>query len=342
MSLPRKVPGTKFTYPASDPSAEQRPGQYGQIRVMTGSAGVALGSEIAEYIDATLTQRDIIRFSNENIFVKLKNSVRGRDVYVIQGMGSPVNDNIMELFIIINTLKLDSAGRITVILPYYPYGRSDKKDQPRVPIAARLIADLIQTAGADRYMTIDLHAGQIQGFFSIPGDVLTAFHLIGDYFIEKNLQNASVVSTDLGFAKKGRNYAQKLEMPLVVVEKRRSGNQDKAEVMSLLGDIEGRDAIIIDDECDTGGTLANAVRTVKENGAKDVYVAFTHPVFSGAAVDLLSTLPIREIVTTNTIPIPDGKREKLNNLTILSIAPLLSEVIMRAHDGRSVGELFSE
>jgi ribose-phosphate pyrophosphokinase len=209
-----------------------------------------------------------------------------------------------------------------------------------VPITARLMTDMIQVAGADRYITIDLHAGQIQGFFSIPGDVLTAFHLISDYFADKQLSNAAVVSTDLGFAKKGRNYAAKLNVPLVVVEKRRRGNRDGTEVMSLLGDINGLDAIIIDDECDTAGTMVEAVNTVKEHGAKDVYIAFTHAVLSGKAVERLAAAPIKEIVVTNTLPIPPHKR--LPNMTILSVAPLIAEVIMRAHEGRSVGELFNE
>lgn len=344
MTTLRKVPGTKFAY---DPSKNGRtqddppPGQYGHIKLYANNAGLGLGQEIADYLNIPLSEREVTRFSNENIFVKLNSSARGQDVYLIQSFTSPLSDNIMELLVTLNTLKLDSAGRITVVLPYYAYGRSDKKDQPRVPITARLLADLIQVAGADRYMTIDLHAGQIQGFFSIPGDVLTAFHLISDYFADKQLTNAAVVSTDLGFAKKGRNYAVKLGMPLVVVEKRRViGNKDKTEVMSLLGDIDGMDAIIIDDECDTGGTMTEAVRTVKDHGAKDVYVAFTHPVLSGKAIEKLAACDIKEIVMTNTLPIPPEKM--LPNMTVLSVAPLLAEVIIRAHEGRSVGELFKE
>jgi ribose-phosphate pyrophosphokinase len=199
---------------------------------------------------------------------------------------------------------------------------------------------MLQVAGANRYMTIDLHAGQIQGFFSIPGDVLTAFHLISDYFLNKQLTNSAVVSTDLGFAKKGRNYAEKLNMPLVVVEKRRKGNKDKTEVMSLIGEIAGLNAIIIDDECDTGGTMVEAVNTVKAAGAKDVYVGFTHGVLSGKAVERLASAPIKEIVVTDTITLPPGKR--LPNMSVLSVAPMLAEVIKRAHEGRSVGEIFNE
>ncbi len=337
----RKVPGTKYTPPDTPPGAHSPvPGQYGAVRLYAGTASDGLGQEIAEYIGTKLGGIVIERFSNENIFIRLKNSVRGQDVYLIQCMAPPLSDNIMEMLIMMDTLKRDSAGRITLVIPYLPYGRSDKKDQPRVPITARLLADMIQMAGADRYVTIDLHAGQIQGFFTIPGDVLGAFHLISDHFADKELDNAVVVSTDLGFAKMARNYAAKLNMPLAFVEKRRMGNKGESEVMSLIGDVQGRDVVIIDDECDTGGSMANAVTTVRDNGARDIYVAFTHAVLSGNAVEKLSGLKIKEIVTTNTVPLPPHK--KLDNMVVLSVAPLLSEVIMRAHDGRSVGELFDE
>ncbi len=338
---PRKVPGTKLVYTDS-PNSNSPPGQYGEIKLYAGSASQKLGEDVAAYLGVQLGQRALKKFSNENIFVRLTSSVRGQDVYLIQGMASPVSDNIMELLITLDTLKRDSAGRITAVIPYFAYGRSDKKDQPRVPITARLLADMIQVAGADRYITIDLHAGQIQGFFSIPGDVLTAFHLISDYFIDKDLKNAVLVSTDLGFAKKGRNYAARLNMPLAVVEKRRTGNGDQTEVLSLIGDVADMDVIIIDDECDTAGSVENAVNTCKENGARDVYVAFTHAVLSGPAVERLAALPVKEIVTTNTLTIPESTTQQLPNMTVLKIAPLIAEVIMRAHEGRSVGELFDE
>ena len=341
----RRVPGTKFV-PPKNPSSHtgltgtDTPGQYGAIRLYTGSAAGSLGDEVARYIGINLSGADILRFSNENIFIRLNSSVRGQDVYLIQGTAAPVSDNIMELLIMLDTLKRDSAGRITAVVPFLAYGRSDKKDQPRVPITSRLLADMIQLAGADRYITIDLHAGQIQGFFSIPGDVLTAFHLISDYFADKQLQNATVVSTDLGFAKKARNYAVKLDMPLAFVEKRRTGNRDQPEVMGLIGEVEGKDVVMIDDECNTAGSLESAVKTVREHGGQDIYLAFTHAVLSDSAVERLRNMNVKEIVTTNTIHIPDEKR--LPNMRILSIAPLIGEVIMRAHDGRSVGELFNE
>jgi ribose-phosphate pyrophosphokinase len=338
---PRKVPGTKYTPPAMPIGAQSPiPGQYGGVRLYAGTASGDLGQGIAEYIGTKLGGCVVERFSNENIFIRLNNSVRGQDVYLVQCMTPPLSDNIMEMLIMMDTLKRDSAGRITLVIPYLPYGRSDKKDQPRVPITARLLADMIQMAGADRYVTIDLHAGQIQGFFTIPGDVLTAFHLISDHFLDKELDNAVVVSTDLGFAKMARNYAAKLNMPLAFVEKRRTGNKGDSEVMSLIGDVQGMDVVIIDDECDTAGSMVNAVTTVREYGARDVYVAFTHAVLSGMAVERLSRLEIKEIVTTNTVPLLPHK--KLDNMVTLSVAPLLGEVIMRAHDGRSVGELFDE
>jgi ribose-phosphate pyrophosphokinase len=238
----------------------------------------------------------------------------------------------------LDTLKRASADRITAVIPFYSYGRTDKKDQPRVPITARLIADMITVAGADRFVTIDLHAGQIQGFFSIPGDELTAFHLLSDYFLEKNLPNAVIVAADLGFAKKGRNFAQKLHLPMAFVEKRRTGVD--SEAVTLIGDVWGKNVLIVDDEIDTASSVSEAVNIVKEHGAEDVYLSFTHPTFSPPATEHLRDLPIKEIVTTNTIPILPEKM--LPKITVLSVAPLLGEVIRRIHKGISVGELFNE
>jgi len=288
----------------------------------------------------------VIQFPNENIFVKLKSSARGQDVYVIQTTSSPVHYNLMELLIMIQTLRLDSAARITAVVPYLAYGRSDKKDQPRVPITARLVADMIEIAGADRYMTFDPHAGQVQGFFSIPGDVLTASHMISDHikdYLFNGMVNPVVVATDLGFAKKGRNYALDMDVPIAFIEKRRVGNEAKAEALTLIGEVHDRDVIIVDDEVDTGGSVAQAVNVVKEHGARDVYLAFIHPIFSKDAVEKLASLPIKQIVTTDTVPIPEEKMKLLEGrITILSIAPMLGEVIQRAHEGRSVGEMFNE
>ncbi len=313
---------------------------YGDIKLFAGSASQDLAQEISDYLGVPLSGYDLIEFPNENLFIRLHGSVRGQDVYVIQTMGFPVHRNLMELLIMIDTLKRDSAGRITAVFPYMAYARSDKKDQPRVPITARLVADMIEVAGADRYITIDLHAGQIQGFFSIPGDVLTAFHMLSDYFLAKELDNVVVATADLGFAKKGRNFAAKLGTPLAFVEKRRVGDDPLAMATNIIGDVEDRDVIIVDDEVLTGGSMCEAVKIVKEHGARDVYLSFTHALLVPPSVQRFQELPIREIVTTNTLPIPPEKR--LPNMTVLSVAPLLAEVILRAHEGRSVGELFNE
>ncbi|MGQ0603563.1 MAG: ribose-phosphate diphosphokinase, partial [Anaerolineales bacterium] len=235
---------------------------YGQIKLFAGTASPVLAAEIAQYLNVPLSGRDIIKFPNENIFVKLHASVRGQDCYVIQSTSVPVSDNLMELLITVQTLKLDSAGRITVVVPYLCYARSDKKDQPRVPITARLVADMVQVAGADRYITLDLHAGQIQGFFDIPGDVLTAFHIVTDYFagIRPHMTDPVIVTADLGFAKKGRNFAAKLGCSMAFIEKRRTGNDANAHAMTVIGDVQDRDVIIVDDEVDTGGSVAQAVQ----------------------------------------------------------------------------------
>jgi len=311
---------------------------YGEIRLFSGTANQLLAEEIARYLNVSLDGVDIIEFPNENIFIRLHQSVRGQDVFVIQPTCAPVNYNIMELLIMIDTLKRASADRITAVIPFYSYGRTDKKDQPRVPITARLIADMITVAGADRFVTIDLHAGQIQGFFSIPGDELTAFHLLSDYFLKKNLANAVIVTADLGFAKKGRNFAQKLHIPMAFVEKRRTGVD--SEAVTLIGDVRGKNVLIVDDEVDTASSVSEAVNIVKEHGAEDIYLSFTHPTFSPPALERLRELPIKEIVTTNTVPISPEKM--LPNMTILSVAPLLGEVVRRIHKGISVGELFNE
>ena len=319
---------------------------YGDIKLYGGSGSPELAQKIADYLEQKLSPREVIQFPNENIFIKLRSSTRGQDVYVIQTTSSPVHYNLMELLIMIQTIRLDSAARITAVVPYLCYGRSDKKDQPRVPITARLVADMLESAGADRYMTFDPHAGQIQGFFSIPGDVLTASHMISDH-IKTNMLNEMkepvVVATDLGFAKKGRNYALDLDLPIAFIEKRRIGNDAKAEALTLIGDVQDRDVIIVDDEVDTGGSIAQAVHVVKNNGARDVYLAFIHPIFSRNAAQRLAELPLKHILTTDTVSIPPDKMKFLEGkVTILSVAPMLGEVIRRAHEGRSVGEMFNE
>jgi len=313
-------------------------GMYGELAIFSGNANPDLAKEICDYLGVQLRAMKITTFPNENIFVQLHRSVRSQDVFVIQPTCSPVNRNIMELLIILDTLKRASAGRITAVMPFFAYGRSDKKDLPRVPITARLLADLIGVAGADRFMTIDLHAGQIQGFFSVPGDELTAFHLLSDYFLEKKIPNAVIVSADLGFAKKARNFAEKLHLPMAFIEKRRTGVTSTA--LTVIGDVRGKNIILVDDEVDTAGSMTQAVSILKASGAEKIYACCTHATLSPPAVERLRQCPLEEFVTTNTERIPPEKR--LPNMTILSVAPLLGEVIRRVHLGISVGELFNE
>lgn len=310
---------------------------HGSIKLFSGTGCPELAEEISQYLGVPLSGRDVVVFPNENIFVRLHESVRGQDVFLIQTTSSPVNHNLMELLIFLDTLKRASPDRITAVIPYLAYTRSDKKDQPRVPITARLVADMIGVAGADRYITLDLHAGQIQGFFSIPGDVMTAFPILVDYFRAKQLQNAVVVAADLGFAKKARNLAMELDLPLALVEKRRTA--DHATALTLVGDVSGCDVIIVDDEVDTGSSMEEAVAIVQKCGAREIYLSFVHAILSPPAVERLRRLPVKEIITTNSVRIPPEKR--LPNMTVLSVAGLLGEVIRRVHEGCSVGEMFS-
>lgn len=310
-------------------------GLRGRIVLFACSASKALGDEVAAYLGVTAGRYDRVVFPNENIFLRLRESVRGQDVYLVAQLGTPVHDNMFELLSMIDTVKRDSAGRINVVIPYYPYARSDKKDQPRVGIAARLFANMLEVAGADRYMTVDLHAGQIQGFFNIPGDALQAFHLMTKYVHEKQIPDLAVVSTDLGFAKKARNWAERLGASLVIIEKRRTSNDSKSEALSIIGEVAGMNALLVDDEVLTGGSVTNAVNLVRREGAKDVYLAFTHAYLASPATERLAALDLKEIITTNTLPVPVEKQ--LPNMTVLSVAPLLGEVILRSHEGRSVG-----
>ncbi|MGD0877582.1 MAG: ribose-phosphate pyrophosphokinase [Anaerolineales bacterium] len=320
--------------------------EHGGIKLYAGTASGELAQKVADYLGEILCGRDIVEFPNENLFVKLHSSVRGQDVYVIQHTASPVHRNLMELLILLQTLRLDSAARITAVVPYLCYGRSDKKDQPRIPITSRLIADIIQIAGADKYMTLDPHAYQIQGFFSVPGDVLNASTILVDYIKENlrsYLKDPVVVTVDLGFAKKGRNFAYGIDAPIAFIEKRRVANDAKSQALTIIGDVKDRDVVLVDDEVDTGGSIDQAVTLVKQNKARRVYVAFVHPIFSANAAERLAALPVTEFITTDSVPIPIEKREVFGKrLTILTVAPLIGEVIRRAHEGRSVGQMFNE
>jgi len=309
-------------------------GLYDQLTIFGGNSNPELTRAICAYIDIPPGRIEVFKFSNENIFVRIGESVRENDVFVIQSFSSPVNESIMELLIIIDALKRASAGRITAVIPYYAYGRTDKKDQPRVPITARLIADMITVAGADRILTVDLHAGQIQGFFNIPVDEMTALPILARYFQEKRLENPVVVSPDLGSTKRARNFAEELDAPLAIIEKRRLGNDDRTEVLNLIGSVDDAQVILIDDEIDTAGSITQAAELCIARGAREVYAACTHPVLSGPAVERLALSPIKEVVVTDTIPLPPHKR--LDKITVLSVAPLLGESIQRIHTGASV------
>ena len=309
-----------------------------ELSIFTGNANRPLAGAICRELRIPLGDADVFQFSNENIFVKINENVRGRDVFVVQPFSAPVNRSIMELLIMIDALKRASSARITAVIPYYAYGRTDKKDQPRVPITARLIADCITVAGAQRVLTMDMHAGQIQGFFNIPVDELTAQILQARHFAQLELEDLTVVSADEGFAKKARRLADRLNAPLAIIEKRRLGNNGCIEAMGIIGNVEGRHALVVDDEIDTAGSLTQAVRVVHEHGARDIYCCATHGVFSGPAIERLSRAPIKEIVITDSIPLTDHKR--LPSMTMLSVAELFAGAISRIHDGRSVTELF--
>ncbi len=308
------------------------------LSVFSGNANRPLAAAICKHLRIPMGDADVFQFSNENIFVKINNNVRERDVFIVQSFSSPVNRSIMELFIMIDAFKRASASRITAVIPYYAYGRTDKKDQPRVPITARLIADCITVAGANRVLTMDMHAGQIQGFFNIPVDELTAQLILSRYFASKHLKDFTVVSADEGFAKKARQIADRLQSPLAIVEKRRLGNEGQTEVMGIIGNVDGRDAIIVDDEIDTAGSITQAARVVRERGARDIYICATHAILSGPAVDRLRAANVKEIVFTDSIPLPDDKH--LPNMTVLSVADLFAGAIRRIHEGGSVTELF--
>ena len=309
-----------------------------ELKGFTGNAHPALAEAIVEYLGIPLGKCEVFQFSNENTFVRILENVRSRDTFVVQPLSSPVNSNLVDLLIMIDALKRASAGRITAVIPYFGYGRTDKKDQPRVPITARLVADLLTVAGANRVLTVDLHAAQIQGFFNIPVDELTALYVLGNYFQEKALDNLVVVATDIGATKRARDLAAKLNAPLAIMEKRRLGNDDKVETLNVIGEVKGCTALTVDDEIDTAGTLVGVVNTLLKRGAKAVYSCCTHPILSGPAIKRITESPVKEVVVTDTVPIKDGKM--LEKIVTLPIAPLLGEAIRRIHTGQSVGAMF--
>ena len=311
-----------------------------ELKVFSGTAHPMLARAVCDYLGVEQGRAQVFKFSNDNTFVQYQENIRAQDVFIIQTFAHPVNDRIMELLIMLDAARRASAGRITVVVPYFAYGRSDKKDQPRVPITARLIANLIEVSGADRVLTVDLHAGQIQGFFNIPMDELTADAMLARHFKDRAIGDLVVVATDVGGGKHARNMARHLDTSMAIVEKMRAGNNDRVEAVNLIGEVEGRNALIVDDEIGTGGTVVATAEALVEHGAKDIYCCATHAVYAGQATSLLERSPIREIVVTDTLPLSEEARATKTGT--LSVAPLLGEAIRRIHTGTSVGAMFEE
>ncbi|MFH1645094.1 MAG: ribose-phosphate pyrophosphokinase [Candidatus Omnitrophota bacterium] len=305
--------------------------------VFSGNTHMELAKEICECLDIELGDMLLSEFSEGEVKLKIRHNVRGKDVFVIQPTSPPVNKSVVELLIIIDALRRASARRITAVVPYYGYARQDRKDQPRVPITAKLMANLITTAGADRVLTVDLHAGQIQGFFDIPLDHLYAVNVMVDYFKTKDIKDLVIVSPDVGGIKMARSYAKRLKAGLAIVDKRRRNDVD-AQVMHILGDVKGKNVVIVDDIIATAGSLVEAVSALKTKGAKDIYVAISHPLLCGPALERIKGADIKELVVSNTIPVPPEKM--LPNIKVLSTAPLLAEAIKRIHNEQSISILF--
>ncbi len=314
-------------------------GTYSDIVLISGNSNIPLSKEISQYLDIPLCATEIKKFEDGEISVRISESIRGSDVFILQPTSPPVNDNLMELLIIIDALKRASAGRINVVMAYYGYARQDRKDKSRVPITAKLVADLISVAGADRVISIDLHADQIQGFFDIPLDRLQAMPIIADYILTHNfdLNKLVVVSPDVGSVKRTRSLAERLGVPMAIIDKRRP-KENIAEVMNVIGDVNGKDVIMIDDIIDTGGTLVGAAEALKNLGAEHIFAACTHALLSGPAIERIKNSPIDKLVATNTIPLSEEK--KIDKIEIVSVAGLIAKAIQRVHEGKSVSILF--
>lgn len=311
----------------------------GDLKIFSGSSHPELARAICEYNELPLGAVEIVKFSNENIKVRILENVRGSDVFVIQTSSPPVNEAIMELLIMIDALRYASANRITAVLPYLPYARSDKKDQPRISITARLMADILQTAGADRILTMDLHSPQIQGFFRIPIDQLIAAPLICDSLRDRDLGNTILVASDVGESKTIGRYANRLNLPIAIIDKRRYGDDEKAKAVHLIGEVAGKDALIIDDEIASGGTLIEATEFLKQHEVRSISAAAVHPVLSGRAIERISQTDLKELVVTDTIPL--GEKFRLyDKFNVLSVAPMFGDAIMRIHNGDSISKLF--
>ncbi len=312
------------------------------IKIFTANSNPKVAEEIAKHLELPIGQSEVVTFSDGEISVSIKESIRGSDVFVVQSLSSPVNDNLMELLIMIDAFKRASAGRITAVIPYLGYARQDRKAKARDPISAKLVADLITTAGADRVLSMDLHCPQIQGFFNIPVDHLLGVPLLTPYFIEKfkdNKENCMVVSPDLGSVTRARNFAQRFDAPLAIVDKRRQ-KANVCEVMNIIGDVRDKEVILVDDMIDTAGTLCNAAKAIIEiGGANNVYACATHGVLSGPAIERIENSPIKELVLLDTIAIPEEKL--LDKITVLPVAPVFAQAIQRIYDDRPVSPLFN-
>jgi ribose-phosphate pyrophosphokinase len=309
------------------------------LKLFSGNANPALTKEICAYLDINIGQATVSSFSDGEIRVRIEENVRGADVFVAQSCCEPINDSIMELLIMIDALKRSSAYRITAVIPYFGYARQDRKDQPRVPISAKLVADLITTAGADRVLTMDLHAGQIQGFFNIPVDHLYATPVLLDYISKVGGPDLVVVSPDAGGVERARAFAKRLQANLAIIDKRREG-PNQTHIMNIIGDVDGRNALLLDDMIDTAGTIVQGAQACANKGARRVWAGCTHPVLSGPALERIQSSCLTEVVVTNTIPL-NGKEQGCPKLRVLSVAPLLGEAITRIHEEESVSSLFA-
>lgn len=308
------------------------------IKIFACNSAEEFTKEICDTLGLPLGQKEAFKFANDNNFVQLKETVRDQDVFIVQTTKPPVNERIMELLITIEAIRRASAARINVVLPYFMYSRSDKKDQARIPVTAKLMATLLEAAGADRIITCDLHNPAIQAYFDINCDRLTAKHLLERYFKNKNLKDIVVVATDAGSSKKAYKYSHFFDCPLALIDKRREDNNDKAVATNIIGDIEGKTALIFDDEVSTAGTLVEAANILKEHGAKEIYAGAAHGVLVGPAIERIKNSPIKELVVTNTIPIEPEKM--IDKIKVVSIAPLFAEAIKRLNESQPLGDLF--
>jgi ribose-phosphate pyrophosphokinase len=311
----------------------------GELKIFSGNANLALAHEICAYLGTKLGEATVSSFSDGEIRVKIEENVRGGDVFVVQSSCQPVNDSLMELLIIIDALKRSSANRITAVIPYFGYARQDRKDQPRVPISAKLVADLISTAGTDRVLTMDLHAGQIQGFFNVPVDHLYALPVLLDYITKKKVSDLVVVSPDAGGVERARAFAKRLEANLAIIDKRREG-PNQTQIMNIIGDVAGKSALLLDDMIDTAGTIVKGAQACMDRGAREVWTACTHAVLTGPALERIQQSCLTQVIVTNSIPLR-GKEQICTKLHQLSVAPLLGEAIRRIHEDESVSSLFA-